>query len=323
MSVVDHAAPAHRWRGFAFALPIALLTIVPLLTVVGMALTPQPEIWQHLWNYVLPRVLGNTVLLKPAPSCPRSARLFAEVLQQAFGAAVMNGQSDAARLARRLPEDQLANLLLAGADAQAGRWDRAEQRLRALPRRGSAQLLQPLLVAWAQAGRGDTAQALALLRPFIEDGRLRGVIALHAAMIADLGGQSQDAARYLRLAIADTREPNLRLAQIGAGILARAGQEAQGARLFDVMARGNDDIAMVVTPGATAYLLTDRFPRLIVLSVAIGAGTSFLGAYLSYFLNGATGGIIVCLQTTVFLLAFFLAPKHGRLAARRRTREAA
>ena len=63
MSVVDHAAPAHRWRGFAFALPIALLTIVPLLTVVGMALTPQPEIWQHLWNYVLPRVLGNTLLL--------------------------------------------------------------------------------------------------------------------------------------------------------------------------------------------------------------------------------------------------------------------
>lgn len=82
-------------------------------------------------------------------------------------------------------------------------------------------------------------------------------------------------------------------------------------------------IAMVVTPGATAYLLTDRFPRLIVLSVAIGAGTSFLGAYLSYFLNGATGGIIVCLQTAVFLLAFFLAPRHGRLAARRRTKEAA
>ena len=63
MSAVDLAAPAHRWRGFAFALPIALLTIVPLLAVVGMALTPQPDIWQHLWNYVLPRVLGNTLLL--------------------------------------------------------------------------------------------------------------------------------------------------------------------------------------------------------------------------------------------------------------------
>ncbi|SNT76684.1 metal ABC transporter permease [Paracoccus seriniphilus] len=75
-------------------------------------------------------------------------------------------------------------------------------------------------------------------------------------------------------------------------------------------------IAMVVTPGATAYLLCDRFPRLIALSVVIGAATSFLGAYLSYFLNGATGGIIVCLQTLIFLTVFVLAPKHGLLAAR-------
>jgi manganese/iron transport system permease protein len=77
-------------------------------------------------------------------------------------------------------------------------------------------------------------------------------------------------------------------------------------------------IAMVVTPGATAYLLTDRFGRLIVLSVAIGATTSFTGAYLSYFIDGATGGVIVTLQTLLFLTAFFLAPKHGVLAARRR-----
>jgi manganese/iron transport system permease protein len=77
-------------------------------------------------------------------------------------------------------------------------------------------------------------------------------------------------------------------------------------------------IAMVVTPGATAYLLTDRFPRLLVLSVAIGASTSFFGAYLSYYLDGATGGVIVTLQTLIFLIAFFFAPKHGYLAARRR-----
>ncbi|TQS72307.1 metal ABC transporter permease [Rhodobacteraceae bacterium] len=81
-------------------------------------------------------------------------------------------------------------------------------------------------------------------------------------------------------------------------------------------------IALVVTPGATAYLLTDRFPRLIVLSVIIGASTSALGAYVSYFLDGATGGIIVCLQTSIFLLAFTFAPKHGVLAARRRARRA-
>lgn len=77
-------------------------------------------------------------------------------------------------------------------------------------------------------------------------------------------------------------------------------------------------IAMVVTPGATAYLLTNRFPRLLALAVAIGVATSFVGAYVSYFLDGATGGVIVTLQTIVFLGAFVFAPKHGMLAARRK-----
>ncbi len=81
-------------------------------------------------------------------------------------------------------------------------------------------------------------------------------------------------------------------------------------------------IAMVVTPGATAYLLCDRFPRLLLVSVLIGSGTSFIGAYASYFLDGATGGVIVALQTLVFLIAFFLAPKHGMFAARARARAA-
>lgn len=81
-------------------------------------------------------------------------------------------------------------------------------------------------------------------------------------------------------------------------------------------------ICMVVTPGATAYLLTDRFSRLLWIAVLIGALTSFIGAYVSYFMDGATGGIIVVLQTLVFLAVFFLAPKHGMLAARRRAAKA-
>jgi manganese/iron transport system permease protein len=81
-------------------------------------------------------------------------------------------------------------------------------------------------------------------------------------------------------------------------------------------------IALVVTPGATAYLLCDRFPRLIVLSVIIGAVTSFVGAYASYFLDGATGGIIVVLQTALFVVAFIFAPKHGILASKRIARDA-
>ncbi|WP_336219775.1 iron/manganese ABC transporter permease subunit SitC [Citrobacter amalonaticus] len=79
-------------------------------------------------------------------------------------------------------------------------------------------------------------------------------------------------------------------------------------------------ICLVVTPGATAWLLTDRFPRLLILAVAIGSLTSFFGAWLSYWLDGATGGIIVVLQTLLFLLTFVFAPKHGLLANRRRAR---
>ncbi|MFP1869940.1 metal ABC transporter permease [Lonsdalea quercina] len=81
-------------------------------------------------------------------------------------------------------------------------------------------------------------------------------------------------------------------------------------------------IAMVITPGATAYLLTDRFGYLILISIAVGTLTSAMGAYISFFLDGATGGIIVTLQTLVFLLTFVFAPKHGVLAARRQRRRA-
>jgi manganese/iron transport system permease protein len=81
-------------------------------------------------------------------------------------------------------------------------------------------------------------------------------------------------------------------------------------------------IAMVVTPGATAYLLSDRFPRVITISVFVGTVTSFVGAYISYFLDGATGGIIVTLQTIIFLIAFVFAPKHGLLAAKRKAKQA-
>ncbi|MCY4306418.1 MAG: metal ABC transporter permease [Aestuariivita sp.] len=80
-------------------------------------------------------------------------------------------------------------------------------------------------------------------------------------------------------------------------------------------------IALLITPGATAYLLSDKFSHLLIISIAIGALTSFLGAYTSYFLNGATGGFIVVLQSLVFFLVFFFAPKHGLLARKIRAKQ--
>jgi ABC-type Mn2+/Zn2+ transport system permease subunit len=76
-------------------------------------------------------------------------------------------------------------------------------------------------------------------------------------------------------------------------------------------------VAMLVTPGATAYLLTDRFGKMIAIATALGVGASLVGAYASYFFDGATGGCIVTLQTLIFLIALVFAPKHGMRAARK------
>ncbi|UTC54463.1 metal ABC transporter permease [Treponema sp. OMZ 906] len=76
-------------------------------------------------------------------------------------------------------------------------------------------------------------------------------------------------------------------------------------------------VAMLVTPGAAAYLLTDRFPIMMGLAAIIGTLTASAGAYISYYLNGSAGGCIVALQFFLFLAILFFAPHHGILAARR------
>jgi manganese/iron transport system permease protein len=79
-------------------------------------------------------------------------------------------------------------------------------------------------------------------------------------------------------------------------------------------------VAMLVTPGATAYLLTDRFSKMLIISSSIGILASIIGAYVSYFFNGATGGCIVTLQVFFFLMCFFFAPKHGIIASKKRSK---
>lgn len=79
-------------------------------------------------------------------------------------------------------------------------------------------------------------------------------------------------------------------------------------------------VAMLVTPGATAYLLTDRFGPMIGIAVSMGVGSSLAGAYASYFFDGSTGGCIVTLQSALFVIALVFGPKHGLLAARARRR---
>ena len=182
-----------------------------------------------------------------------------ELATRAFVAALLDGRPEALRLARRLPENQAAQLLLIGAEAQAGRWDRTETRIRALPRTGPGGFLQPFLLAWAQQGRGQTDAALATLRPLSESGRLRGIHALHMALIADLAGRPRDAERAIRTAIAETPEPSLRFVQLSAGILARAGREEDALRLLESVGRGLSDYALfAITETQRRAVLTTR-----------------------------------------------------------------
>ena len=78
-------------------------------------------------------------------------------------------------------------------------------------------------------------------------------------------------------------------------------------------------VAMLITPGATAYLLCDRFDRMMLVAMTSGVFSSVLGTYVSYHLDASTGGCIVVVQTLVFLIAMIFAPKHGILS---RTKEA-
>lgn len=72
-------------------------------------------------------------------------------------------------------------------------------------------------------------------------------------------------------------------------------------------------VAMLVTPGAIAYLLSDRFNQMILIATSSGVFSSVMGTYISYHIDGATGGCIVVLQTLLFLVAMIFAPKHGLL----------
>ena len=72
-------------------------------------------------------------------------------------------------------------------------------------------------------------------------------------------------------------------------------------------------VAMLITPGATAYLLTDRFDRMTYLAIFSSVLSSILGVYISYWSDIETGGSIVLVQTVIFLIAFIFAPRYGIL----------
>lgn len=176
-----------------------------------------------------------------------------ELLSQAFLACVNAGRPEAVTLARRLPTNQIAQMVLANDAAKSGDWARAVSIFRALPRDGVMQLLQPLLLAWASQGAGATDQALATLRPLLDHPRFRSVAVLHAGMIADLAGRTRDAAIYFQQAESDSTALTARAATIIASWHARQGDQASAQRALTRMAASVPEMEIAV-PGLVASL---------------------------------------------------------------------
>jgi manganese/iron transport system permease protein len=77
-------------------------------------------------------------------------------------------------------------------------------------------------------------------------------------------------------------------------------------------------IAMLIAPGATAYLLTSSFERMLAIAAAVSVFSAALGTILSFHIDGATGACIVLVQAAIFTLAFLFAPRHGLVWRHRR-----
>ena len=265
-----------------------------------------PEVTGAFGSYLAGRFATNEADTKyAADSLIQALRLDPsepEVVQRAFIAALLDGRADAARLARVIPNEPLAAMFLAGQDAQAGRYDRAEQRFRALPRQGLSAVLQPLLLAWAQQGRGQTDAALATLRPLTETGRQRGIYALHGAMIADIADRPREAERLVRIALADSATPSLPLTRTMAGILMRAGQAAEAERLLDRLGRGHDDAGLFAETGGRDAVATRR----VVASATEGMAEAYLA--LATALRGPQAGEF---SLALVRLAMQLRPRYG------------
>ncbi len=158
------------------------------------------------------------------------------LLQEALIASLMAGTPDAVALARRLPGNVVAGMLLGGEAARSGDWQSAVQRFTALPQDGAMHLLRPLLIAWAEQGAGRTDSALRGLDALIPDQQYGTLYALHAALIADLAQRTAEATRLYHAVEAQDGAASIGAARLIASFDARQGQRAAALHILNAAA---------------------------------------------------------------------------------------
>ncbi len=173
-----------------------------------------------------------------------------ELLRQTFHLMLIDGQIDKARalaerVAKALPDNQIAQFLLIVDDAKAGRWKEAEGRLEKLPQTGLATLVNPLVQAWLLEGDGkiDAAiQTLALLSTS------RGFAVLgdyHTALIQDFVGHNTEAEAAYQRAIAGEQTPSLRIVEPFASFYVRTGRPELATKLYEGFLANNPETVRI------------------------------------------------------------------------------
>ncbi len=173
--------------------------------------------------------------------------------KDAFALSLMAGRKEAEILAPKLPDNEIAQLLLADVNARGGDWVRAELAYAELPHDPVLDALRPLLIAWAQQEQGLTDRALDTLQAGINGGHLAAFYLLHAALIADVSHRDGLADRLYGALQKEAAEPNVRLAQILASWQSRSGHKDAARQTILSLGRDGSDIALAV-PGLLANI---------------------------------------------------------------------
>jgi tetratricopeptide (TPR) repeat protein len=173
--------------------------------------------------------------------------------EDAFVLALLAGSPQATPLAHSLPDNPLAQLLLAAQAAHDGQWQTAELGFAELPHQPLTDMLRPLLVAWAQEAQGFADRAMDTLQPALTGGRVGAIGLLHTALIADAAHRDGLAQRlYADLAHAEKR-PSLQFAQIMASWQARSGDLKAAKATIDAAVKSAPELA-IAEPGLVAAL---------------------------------------------------------------------
>ena len=194
----------------------------------------------------------------------------AGVRSQAFVFSALAGRHEAAELAGQMEGNPLAPLVLGNAAARMGQWSAAEAGYSQIAGSPLNALLRPLLVAWSQQGAGETDRALTTLLSSTQNSPAQGVYVLHAAMIADLAGRTEQAGRLYQQAITLYPGSDLVFVQSFGSFLSRNGKPAEAKALMQSLVRALPLLALA-EPGLDAAL-----PTMPVTTPVQGLARSFL-----------------------------------------------